>query len=104
MRKADIRHLSRMVERISLLRSGGISLVEGANDLLSLRDILEEFDAFGQAWFDTFTSHVVTLESAGVASDGQVLPRHHPLEPYVLDALAHLDSLVRSHLSKEGGS
>src|SRR3954470_4800886 len=95
MTDTETRPLRRMLERISLLKSGAISLVQGADDLLSLRDMLDEFDAFGQAWFDTFTSHVVTLESAGVASAGKVLPRQSPLEPYVSDALDHLDSLIR---------
>jgi hypothetical protein len=104
MMETDARHLHRMLERISLLRAGGISLVQGADDLLSLRDMLEEFDAFGQAWFDTFTSHVVTLESGGVASDGQIIPPYRPLEPYVMDALDQLDALVQNHLSKEGGT
>jgi hypothetical protein len=91
-----------MMERLSLLRTGAISLVQGADDLLSLRDMLEDFDAFGQTWFDIFTSHVVTLESGGVASDGKIHPRHSPLEPHVVGALDALESLVRKHLPNDG--
>jgi hypothetical protein len=40
MTKTDARHLHRMLERISL-QVRGISLVQGADDLLSLRDMLE---------------------------------------------------------------
>lgn len=101
MTEADVRHLRRMMERLSLLRTGAISLVQGADDLLSLRDMLEDFDAFGQTWFDTFTSHVVTLESGGVTSDGDLLPRHSPLEPFVVSALDAIESLVRNHLPNE---
>ena len=98
MMGADVRHLRRMLHLISGMRAGEYSLVDGANDLLALRDALEEFDAFGQGWFDDFTSHLVTLESAGVTSSGKALLHHRPLAPYVRDALDGLEAMILERL------
>lgn len=96
MSPADARHLRRMLECISAMRSGSVSLVDGTDNLLFLRNALEEFEAFGQAWFDDFTAHLVTLESAGLDSRGQRLKGGNQHEAHVTHALNELEAMVRS--------
>jgi hypothetical protein len=101
MTETDARHLRRMLDCISAMRTGKLSLVQGSSELLALRDALEDFDAFGQEWFDGFTSHLVTLESAGIAPNGTILSPGAPLQPHVKSALDHIGLMVGQHIPKE---
>jgi hypothetical protein len=92
MSPADVRHLRRMLACISAVRSGGASLVEGANSLLFLRDAL---DATEEAWTDEFTSHVATLESAGLATQEQVTAMGGSYASVVANVIDTLEAMVR---------
>jgi hypothetical protein len=100
MTEIDARHLRRMLECISAIRTGKLSLVQGSGELLALRDALEDFDAFGQEWFDGLTAHLVTLESAGIATNGTILSPGVPLQPPVKSALDHIDLMVGQHIPR----
>jgi hypothetical protein len=93
MTPADVRHLRRMLECISGMRSQSVSLVQGADTLLFLRNALEEID---QPWADAFTSHLATLESAGTASRDQIATMGSRFADVVADALDALERMVCS--------
>ncbi len=65
---ADTRHLQCMLADLLAMRSGALSLLQGADRLLFLRDCLTIVD---DRWDEQFTSHVATIESIGLASAEQ---------------------------------
>ena len=95
MSPADIRQLRRMLLCIASLRSGALSLVAGAGDLLFLRDALEAVDA---SWDEAFTAEVATLESAGTATPEQVTAMGATFEATVARALDALEEMVTGRL------
>ena len=96
MTSADRRHLRRMLSCLAGLTAGSMSLVTGADTLLSLRDALEHVDA---KWDESFTSHVATLESAGVTTDEQRATMGPSYGKVISQALGGLESLVKSQLA-----
>jgi hypothetical protein len=90
----DARQLRRMLDCIVAARSGNVSLVQVAGSLLFLRDALEVVD---EQWEDTLTSHIMTLESAGLASAEQKVTMGSAFENVIATALGELEVLTRSH-------
>jgi len=99
MTPTDLRHLQRMRACIASLRTGAMSLVEGADSLLFLRSALETVDA---AWDESFTAHAATLESAGLATSEQVASMGKGYSTVVSQALDSLETLVTSQLPSDG--
>ncbi|WP_050725658.1 hypothetical protein [Vulgatibacter incomptus] len=96
MSQRDARQLRRMLTCISGTRQGGVALVEVADSLIFLRDALENVE---ESWSDEFTSHVATLESAGVATSAQIErmgPQHQAIVSGALDAL---EAMVKARYS-----
>lgn len=91
MTPVDARHLRRMLECISAMRSKSLSLVQGADSLFFLRNALEEIE---QTWADEFTSHLATLESAGTASREQIAAMGSRYADVVAGALDALERMV----------
>ena len=94
MTPADASHLRRMLDCVSAMRSKSVSLVQGADSLLFLRNALE---AVEQGWADEFTSHLATLESAGLASPEQIANMGSRYADVVTGALDALEAMVRCH-------
>jgi len=92
MTAADGRHLRRMLDCIAAMRSQSVSLVQGADSLLFLRNALEQAE---QSWVDEFTSHLATLESAGLASPDQIATMGSRYAGTMHGALDALEGLVR---------
>jgi len=92
MTAADGRHLRRMLDCIAGMRSESVSLVQGADSLLFLRNALEHAE---QSWVDELTSHLATLEFAGLASPEQVTAMGSKYAEVVAGALDALEDLVR---------
>lgn len=103
----DERQYRRMLGVIDDVRGHRRSLVAAADGLLALRD---EVASLNNEEASTFTSLLLTLESAGTDNVRGVLPpgrslnrmgELHPagLSPLVLDALDQLEALVRSRLA-----
>jgi hypothetical protein len=95
MISVDIRHLQRMLDCISAMRTGALSLVGGADNLLFLLDALEVAEP---AWADEFTSYVATIESAGTASPEQIASMGSQFPAVVATTLDALAEMVRSRL------
>ncbi len=90
----DARQLERMLACIAEVRAERISLLDAANTLLFLRDAL---DAAPRDWARSFTSHVVTLESAALASTEQKATMGSRFQTVVSDACSELEKLARNH-------
>jgi len=83
-----------MLDCIVAARGGSVSLIEAANTLLFLRDALA---VAGDEWSSAFTSHAVTLESAGLATPEQKASMGSRFESVISSALAELESLIHKH-------
>jgi hypothetical protein len=99
MTPADFRHLQQMRACIASLRSGATSLGAGADSLLFLRTSLETVEA---GWDESFTAHVATLESAGLATSEQVAAMGQGYSAAISQALDDLETLVTSQLPSDG--
>ena len=97
MRPVDRRHLRRMLYVIDDARAKKISLVNAADNLLSLSRLLEHIDT---QWSRDFASHLVTLDSAGTASANQQQEMGVRFSQLIEETLTALEALVK----KAGGS
>lgn len=88
----DSRLLERMLDCFVRMRTGTLSLVQGADDLMVLRDSL---DSVEPRWAAEFTDRIATLDSAGMASAKQIRAMGSDYERAVSTALDDLESLVR---------
>jgi hypothetical protein len=75
-----------------------MSLVAGADSLLFLRNALETVEA---DWDESFTDHVATLESAGLATDEHVAAMGESFRTAISRALDGLEALVNSQLPSD---
>lgn len=91
MSPKDARQFRQMLNCITDMRRGATNLVQGADSLLFLRSALE---AVEEAWSDEFSSHVATLESAGLATSAQVEEMGSRFQAVVSGALDSLETMV----------
>jgi hypothetical protein len=91
MSQGDNRNLRRMLECIGAARTGRMTLVGLADALLHLRDAL---DAVDPAWAEELTSHIATLESAGLATSEQIRTMGPKYEEVIANTLAAAERLV----------
>lgn len=91
----DERQLRRMLDCIEATRNNRMSLQSASGSLLFLRDALERVDA---DWARDFTSHLATIESAGLASAAQIKLMGEEFPRLVARTLGALETLVRSRL------
>jgi hypothetical protein len=103
MLASDRRHLERMLQCVAAARAGDISLVAAADTLLALRSAVE-YDEDG--WADEITSHVATIESAGLATAEQRRVMGARYSEVVELALGSVEQAVTTVLAREsaGGS
>ena len=90
----DARQLRRMLDCINGARGGSVSLIEAADTLLFLRDALAVAD---EQWSNDFTSHVATLESAGLAAAEERARMGSSFESVLSVALGELEALIGAH-------
>lgn len=83
-----------MLDCLLAARAGSVPLVQAADTLLFLRDALEVAD---EEWSSAFTSHIATLESAGLVTAEQKAKMGAGFERAVSTALAALQALIRRH-------
>ena len=91
----DERQLRRMLDCIDATRNNRMSLQAASDSLLFLRDALENLQA---DWARDFTSHLATLESAGLASPEQIGGMGEGYPRLIAETLDALDVLVRARL------
>lgn len=94
---ADARHLARMLECTERMHGGTLTLVEGADRLLSLRDALE---AAEPGWAAELTDGIATLESAGTASPEQIATMGRDYPALVTTTLDTIERLVRDRMGE----
>lgn len=94
---ADARHLERMLECTERMRVGTITLAEGADTLLSLRDALE---AAEPGWAAELTDGIATLESAGTASPEQIAMMGREYPALVAMTLDTIERQVRDRMGE----
>lgn len=87
----DERQLRRMLDCIKAARSNRMSLQSATDSLLFLRDALERVDA---EWARDFTSHLATIESAGLASPEQMKLMGEEYPRLIARTLGALETLV----------
>ena len=94
---SDARHLGRMLDCISAVRSQSASLWDGVGNLDFLLAALEG-EEFDEAWVDEFTSNLATLDEIGTASADQIATMGSQYGDVVTAALDAIERLVRSRL------
>lgn len=91
------RHLQRMLDVIEVARKGKASLVNVADSLHFLLSSLEGVD---RPWAEQFGSHVLTLESAGLASPEQKRNMGKGFATLKTQTLGALETMVRTRLER----
>jgi hypothetical protein len=92
MVSANDRHFQRMLDVIEAARKGDASLVNVAD---SLHFLLSNLEGVDRPWAEKFGSHVLTLESAGLASPEQRNEMVQGLPALKVQTLDAVEALVK---------